>query len=155
MVVYWLNFGPGILKNDCFTAPRSFLILAYLNTNSDGDGLLPWTKFILLFFVGFLRLYPRMVLLSRHNPAALRSCCGGKRGFRQPCEIIATVCGRLMRVVPRHLFDTWCMMVIGNQILFPQYCTFSGLLPRTWFAPFINELFWYTSHVSCVSYSID
>ena len=36
------------IKNDCFTAPRSFQILAYFNTNSDGDGLLPWTKFILL-----------------------------------------------------------------------------------------------------------
>ena len=50
MMDYWLNFGPGILKNDCFTAPRPFRILAYfnrLNTNSDGDGLLPWTKFIL------------------------------------------------------------------------------------------------------------
>ena len=31
-----------------------------------------------------------------------------------PREIIATVCWRLMRVVPRHLFDTWCMMVIGS-----------------------------------------
>ena len=29
-----------------------------------------------------LKLYLRIVLLSRHNPAAMRSCCGGKRGFR-------------------------------------------------------------------------
>ena len=68
-----------------------------------------------------LKLYLRIVLLYRHNPAAMRSCCGGKRGFRQPREIIATVCGRLMRVVPRHLFDTWCMMVISksNYVLGP------------------------------------
>ena len=65
---YWLNFGLGILKNYYFTAPMSFRILAYFNTNSDGDGLLPWTKFILLFMIFFLNSGPNLGTI--YNQAA-------------------------------------------------------------------------------------
>ena len=38
-------------------------------------------RYLLCLYMVLVRLYLRIVLLSRHNPAAMRSCCGGKRGF--------------------------------------------------------------------------